>query len=290
MSNACVNISDIITHNGISNKKLDEKLESINSDGDNQKRLDVIANEIILDNLQKTSIYAYLSEENENPIFINNNGKSILSCDPLDGSSNIDNNATIGTIFSIFDKKDSLLQKGKYQKVAGFFSYGPQTTLLISFGYGTIGFCKDKYNVFHKLDWNIIIPNSTNEYSINSSNEKYWPENVKNYVKELCLGKHGLRKKDYNMRWTGSLVADAWRIFKRGGVFLYTEDNRNGYENGRLRLLYEAFPISFLVDQCGGKAINGDINILDLKPDSIHQRVPLIFGSSEEVDHYKLKK
>jgi len=92
------------------------------------------------------------------------------------------------------------------------------------------------------------------------------------------------------MRWTGSLVADAWRIFKRGGVFLYTEDNRNGYENGRLRLLYEAFPISFLVDQCGGKAINGDINILDLKPDSIHQRVPLIFGSSEEVDHYKLKK
>ena len=122
MSNACVNISDIITHNGISKKKLDEKLESKNSDGDNQKRLDVIANEIILENLQKTSIYAYLSEENENPIFINNNGKSILTCDPLDGSSNIDNNVTIGTIFSIFDKKDSLLQKGKYQKVAGFFS------------------------------------------------------------------------------------------------------------------------------------------------------------------------
>ncbi len=288
--NSSIKISKIISQNGINEGNLAANLGSQNKDGDFQKKLDVLADRIIENELRKAKIYAYLSEENEDPLIINNNGSIILVCDPLDGSSNIDTNLTIGTIFSIFEKKKSLLQLGRDQKVAGFFSYGPQTTLLITFGEGVFGFCLDTENNFLPINWKVTIPYITSEYAINSSNQKYWPLNVKNYINDLCLGNKGSRKKDFNMRWTGSLVADAWRIFKRGGIFLYTNDERVGYEKGRLRLLYEAFPVSFLVEQAGGKAIDGEKEILDIIPESLHQRTSLIFGSSEEVNYFKLNK
>ena len=171
------------------------------------------------------------------------------------------------------------------QLCAGFFVYGPQTTLILSLGKEVHSFYFDNKNSqFNILNPNIIIPKSTSEFSINSSYRRYWNDKVKHYIKNCEDGSDGIRKKNFNMRWVGSLVADASRIFERGGIFLYPQDKREKNKSGRLRLTYEANPISFLISQAGGKATNGSIDILNVEVNEIHQRVPFIFGSKGEVE------
>ena len=287
LSNAAIKISNSIRNN----YKLENKKEtSQNADGDKQKPLDIFADECVFESLNNSSVAAYCSEEQDGMTTIDKNGKYLIFCDPLDGSSNIGNNISIGTIFSILpfyngSIENSLKQNGNSQLCAGFFVYGPQTTLILSLGKGVHSFYFDNKNSqFNILNSNIIIPKSTSEFSINSSYRRYWNDKVKNYIKNCEDGSDGIREKNFNMRWVGSLVADASRIFERGGIFLYPQDKREKNKSGRLRLTYEANPISFLISQAGGKATNGSIDILNVEVNEIHQRVPFIFGSEEEVD------
>ena len=287
ISNAAIKISNSIRNN---NKLESKKETSQNADGDKQKPLDIFADECVFESLNNSSVAAYCSEEQDGMTTIDKNGKYLIFCDPLDGSSNIGNNISIGTIFSILpfyngSIENSLKQNGNSQLCAGFFVYGPQTTLILSLGKGVHSFYFDnKNNRFNILNPNIIIPKSTSEYSINSSYRRYWNNKVKNYIQNCEDGSDGIREKNFNMRWVGSLVADASRIFERGGIFLYPQDKREKNKSGRLRLTYEANPISFLISQAGGKATNGSIDILNVEVNEIHQRVPFIFGSEEEVD------
>jgi len=287
ISNAAIKISNSIRNNN--NLEIKKDITH-NVDGDKQKPLDIFADEYIFESINNSSVAAYCSEEQDGMTTLNANGKYVIFCDPLDGSSNIDNNISIGTIFSVlpFDKasaENSLKQNGKSQLCAGFFVYGPQTTLILSLGKGVHSFYHDhKNNQFNILNSNILIPKSTSEFSINSSYRRYWNNKVKNYIKNCEDGTDGIRQKNFNMRWVGSLVADASRIFERGGIFLYPEDKREKNKSGRLRLTYEANPISFLINQAGGKATNGSIDILSVEVNEIHQRVPFIFGSEEEVE------
>ena len=287
LSNAAIKISNSIRNN----YKFESKKEtSQNADGDKQKPLDIFADECVFESLNNSSVAAYCSEEQDGMTTIDKNGKYLIFCDPLDGSSNIGNNISIGTIFSILpfyndSIENSLKQNGNSQLCAGFFVYGPQTTLILSLGKGVHSFYFDNKNSqFNILNSNIIIPKSTSEFSINSSYRRYWNDKVKNYIKNCEDGSDGIREKNFNMRWVGSLVADASRIFERGGIFLYPQDKREKNKSGRLRLTYEANPISFLISQAGGKATNGSIDILNVEVNEIHQRVPFIFGSEEEVD------
>ena len=287
LSNAAIKISNSIRNN----YKLENKNEtSQNADGDKQKPLDIFADECVFESLNNSSVAAYCSEEQDGMTTIDKNGKYLIFCDPLDGSSNIGNNISIGTIFSILpfyndSIENSLKQNGNSQLCAGFFVYGPQTTLILSLGKGVHSFYFDNKNSqFNILNSNIIIPKSTSEFSINSSYRRFWNDKVKNYIKNCEDGSDGIREKNFNMRWVGSLVADASRIFERGGIFLYPKDKREKNKSGRLRLTYEANPISFLISQAGGKATNGSIDILNVEVNEIHQRVPFIFGSEEEVD------
>ena len=287
ISNAAIKISNSIRNN---NKLESKKETSQNADGDKQKPLDIFADECVFESLNNSSVAAYCSEEQDGMTTIDKNGKYLIFCDPLDGSSNIGNNISIGTIFSILpfyndSIENSLKQNGNSQLCAGFFVYGPQTTLILSLGKGVHSFYFDNKNSqFNILNPNIIIPKSTSEFSINSSYRRFWNDKVKNYIKNCEDGSDGIREKNFNMRWVGSLVADASRIFERGGIFLYPQDKREKNKSGRLRLTYEANPISFLISQAGGKATNGSIDILNVEVNEIHQRVPFIFGSEEEVD------
>ncbi len=287
LSYAAIKISNSIRNN----YKLENNKEtSQNADGDKQKPLDIFADECVFESLNNSSVAAYCSEEQDGMTTIDKNGKYLIFCDPLDGSSNIGNNISIGTIFSILpfyndSIENSLKQNGNSQLCAGFFVYGPQTTLILSLGKGVHSFYFDNKNSqFNILNSNIIIPKSTSEFSINSSYRRFWNDKVKNYIKNCEDGSDGIREKNFNMRWVGSLVADASRIFERGGIFLYPEDKREKNKSGRLRLTYEANPISFLISQAGGKATNGSIDILNVEVNEIHQRVPFIFGSKEEVE------
>ena len=287
LSNAAIKISNSIRNNYTLENK---KETSQNADGDKQKPLDIFADECVFESLNNSSVAAYCSEEQDGMTTIDKNGKYLIFCDPLDGSSNIGNNISIGTIFSILpfyndSIENSLKQNGNSQLCAGFFVYGPQTTLILSLGKGVHSFYFDNKNSqFNILNPNIIIPKSTSEFSINSSYRRFWNDKVKNYIKNCEDGSDGIREKNFNMRWVGSLVADASRIFERGGIFLYPEDKREKNKSGRLRLTYEANPISFLISQAGGKATNGSIDILNVEVNEIHQRVPFIFGSKEEVE------
>ena len=287
ISNAAIKIS-----NSIRNKNNLESNKDVtqNADGDKQKPLDIFADECIYESIKNSSVAVYCSEEQDGMTTLDENGKYVIFCDPLDGSSNIDNNISIGTIFSVLpfiknSAENCLKQNGKSQLCAGFFVYGPQTTLILTLGKGVHSFYYDHINnQFNILNSNILIPKSTSEFSINSSYRRYWNNRVKNYIKNCEDGTDGIRQKNFNMRWVGSLVADASRIFERGGIFLYPEDKREKNKNGRLRLTYEANPVSFLTSQAGGKATNGSIDILNVEVNEIHQRVPFIFGSEEEVE------
>jgi len=261
-----------------------------NTDGDQQKALDVQAHEIFLEVLKGSSIAVIASEEAEKVIDMENGGTLAMAMDPLDGSSNIETNAPIGTIFSILplDKNNpdgSFFRSGDDVIAAGFVAYGPRTQLYLTVGSGTRIFILDrKIGEFVQFKKNIQISSDTSEFAINMSNIQHWFPPVTQYINDCIEGESGVRGKSFNMRWIASLVADASRIFARGGVFLYPGDNRDGYENGRLRLVYEAVPLAMLIEQAGGSASTGSMRILDIVPSDIHERTPLVFGSNNEVN------
>jgi len=263
---------------------LDAAAGAVNADGDTQKKLDVIADEIVLDALRGTGAAAYLSEERDAAVPLDPDGGLIIACDPLDGSSNIGVNVSVGTIFSVLPADGGALQPGRAQLAAGFFVYGPQTTLLLSTGAGTASFRMDDEGGFMMIEARVSIPASAGEFAINASNRRHWPGPIIRYVDGCLAGADGPRGHDYNMRWVASLVAETWRIACRGGVFLYPADARKGYEAGRLRLVYEAAPVAMLVEQAGGRATDGVRDILDIAPGGLHQRVPLVFGAADEVE------
>ena len=263
---------------------LDAVAGDVNADGDTQKALDVLADEIILEAARDAGAAAYMSEEREAAIPLADDGSLIIASDPLDGSSNIGVNVSIGTIFSILPTDGAGLIDGRRQLAAGFFVYGPQTTLLVTVGSGVASFRMDADGDFRLIDDTVRIPAASGEFAINAGNQRHWLPPVQRYIADCVAGADGPRGKNFGQRWVGSLVADAWRIFCRGGVFLYLADRRDGFADGRLRLVYEAAPMALLVEQAGGRATDGIRDILDITPTAVHQRVPLVFGSCEEVD------
>ena len=292
LANAAIKISTSIRN--IKAEKIDSNNDKkINSDGDIQKPLDIISDEILINFLKKSPAAGYASEEQEGYIDFKNNNNFIVFADPLDGSSNIDVNVSIGTIFSIMSKNNlplekAFIQNGSHQKSSGFFVYGPQTTLFMTVGVGTSLFALDEIiGKFILIKDNINIPETTTEFAINAAYRRFWDSATLQYINDCQNGESGPKKKNFGMRWVGSLVADASRIFNRGGIFLYPSDMREKYKNGRLRLTYEANPIAFLVEQANGEATDGHKNILNLEVNDLHQRSPLIFGSKEEVLEYK---
>ena len=284
LSISAIEISKIISNPEQS--ELSNKSGSTNSDGDETKNLDLKADSIIRQNLSSADIKWYASEEEQDFVFLNKNGSFSICIDPLDGSSNIETNAPIGTIFGIYKSRinpnETILQSGDNLLASGFFIYGPRVKLIFSVGNGTSIFQLSQTDEFVLMQEAIKIPENTNELSINFSNYAFWPSYIKSYVEE-CTSLYKLNNQsNYNMRWIGSLVADCYRILIRGGIFLYPQDTRKGYERGRLRLVYEANPVAFLIEQSGAFAIDGQKRVLSLKPKSIHERVPFIFGSKNE--------
>lgn len=266
-----------------------------NVQGEAQKKLDVISNEVLVEaNSWGGSLAAMASEEMEEPYQIPNEypkGRYLLLFDPLDGSSNIDVNVSIGTIFSILEcppdvtdpDESSFLQPGAKQVAAGFAVYGPSTLMVLTVGHGTVGFTLDReVGTWVLTQPRIEIPVSTKEFAINMSNARNWPAPIKRYIDECVAGKDGPRDKDFNMRWVASMVADVYRILTRGGIFMYPADTR--HKEGRLRLLYEANPMAFIVEQAGGAASTGTQRIMDVQPARLHQRIGVVLGSTEEVE------
>lgn len=266
-----------------------------NIQGEDQKVLDVIANDLFIkNNIRSGHVTGLVSEEMDDILHTPDDvqrGKYILLYDPLDGSSNIDINGPIGTIFSIFrsplerPKVKDFLQNGRSQLCAGYCLYGPATMIVLSVGKGVQGFTLNpELGEFILTHPNIKIPKSASEYSINHANRHLWEAPMRAYVEACELGKTGPRQKKYTMRWVGAMVMDVHRILMRGGMFAYPMDSSLTTKGGRLRLMYEANPLSFLVEQAGGIASTGYQNILDLMPKELHQRVPVILGSQEEMD------
>jgi fructose-1,6-bisphosphatase I len=270
-----------------------------NVQGEVQKKLDVLSNEILLEaNEWGGNLAALASEEMELPRPIPTNypkGEYLLLFDPLDGSSNIDVNISVGTIFSALrcpkvasgelcaPEEPAFLQPGRKQVAAGFAVYGPTTVLVLTVGDGAHGFTLDRESFGFVLTHpDIRIPEDTAEFAINMSNQRRWEPPVRRYIDECLAGTDGPRGKDFNMRWVASMVADVFRVLSRGGIFMYPRDAK--YKEGRLRLMYEANPMSFIVEQAGGAATDGTTPILDLQPKSLHQRIAVILGSKNEVE------
>jgi fructose-1,6-bisphosphatase I len=271
--------------------------ESENVQGEIQKKLDIISNEILLQaNEWGGHLAAMASEEMETIHPIPNRypmGEYMLLFDPLDGSSNIDVNVSIGTIFSVLKAPEGMatpteedfLQPGTKQVAAGYAVYGPQTVLVLTTGNGVHGFTLDReMGSWVMTQRNIQIPVDTAEYAINASNSRHWYAPVTRYVTELEAGKTGPRDKNFNMRWIASMVADVHRILNRGGIFMYPADQREPDKPGKLRLMYEANPMALLVEQAGGAATDGKQRILDIQPTKLHQRVAVFLGSRNEVE------
>ncbi|MBW7901063.1 MAG: class 1 fructose-bisphosphatase [Rhodocyclaceae bacterium] len=270
---------------------------SDNVQGEAQKKLDVLSNEIFLEaNEWGGHLAGMASEEMELPHAIPNRypqGEYLLLFDPLDGSSNIDINVSVGTIFSVLrcpegadpTQEAAFLQPGTRQVAAGYAVYGPTTLLVLTVGDGVACFTLDReQGSFVLTQENMRIPEDTREFAINMSNLRHWEAPVRRYVEELLAGKEGPRGKDFNMRWVASMVADVHRILTRGGIFMYPTDARIRDQGGKLRLLYEANPMSFIVEQAGGAASTGRERILDLRPSGLHMRVPVILGAKNEVE------
>ena len=270
--------------------------DSENVQGEVQKKLDIITNDIMVNALNWTGHLAGMaSEEVDDIIEIPENypkGKYLALFDPLDGSSNIDVNLAVGTIFSILHcpegikpRVEDFLLKGVEQVCAGFVLYGPSTMMVLTTGHGVNGFTLDQdIGEFILTHPNMRIPEETSEFAINMSNQRFWEPPVQRYIDECLQGKDGPRGKNFNMRWIASLVAEVYRILTRGGVFLYPSDLRDSSKPGRLRLMYEANPMAFIMEQAGGACSTGFERILEITPTHIHQRVPLILGSKNEVE------
>ena len=255
-----------------------------NVQGEAQKALDVISNDIVLKHIgQNPEISILVSEELDEPVHLENQGNYLVATDPLDGSSNLDVNVTVGTIFSVLNASKGLLQKGTAQLAAGYAAYGPATSLVLTFGASVAVFTLDaKENFVLTLDQVAVAP-ASGEYAINTARERFWDDATRGYVAENVAGETGAAGKRYNMRWVGSMVADINRILMRGGIFLYPLDSETVDKGGRLRLLYEANPMALIVEAAGGGSTTGRAKILELLPTGIHQRVPVILGSAEEV-------
>ena len=259
-----------------------------NSDGDAQKALDVQADELFAARLRHANVRWYASEEQDSVQELAPQGAFAVAIDPLDGSSNIDVNVSIGTIFSILDARDdadgSFLRPASDQLAGGYVIYGPHCALVVTFGDGVLMFVLDRETGrFVLADSALRIPEKTREFAINASNSRHWQAPVRAYVDACLAGADGPRGRDFNMRWVGSLVAETHRILSRGGVFLYPGDARAGYAHGRLRMLYECAPIALVAEQAGGLATDGRAPILAQRAEGLHARVPLVFGSAEEV-------
>ena len=274
---------------------------SDNVQGEAQKKLDVLSNDILLDaNEWGGHLAAMASEEMDLPHLVPNRypqGEYLLTFDPLDGSSNIDVNVSIGTIFSVLKCPEgadlstpaaaeaAFLQPGTAQVAAGYAVYGPTTLLVLTVGDGVVVFTLDReQGQFILSQENVQIPVDTKEFSINMANQRFWEAPVQRYVAEMQSGKEGPLGKDYNMRWVASMVADVHRIMTRGGIFMYPVDSKLKAQGGKLRLMYEANPMAMLIEQAGGTATTGRLRILDIQPEKLHQRVPVILGSKNEVD------
>ena len=268
-----------------------------NVQGEVQQKLDIIANDLLIDGVQACQSLAGLaSEEMELPLSVKGTGDYLLLFDPLDGSSNIDVNVSIGTIFSVLQKQDpnaplqtsDFLLTGRHQVAAGYVVYGPQTTMALTLGDGVVMFTLNKKTgEFLLIKDAVTIAYSTKEFSINMSNMRHWADPVRRYVEECLAGTSGTRDKDFNMRWIASMVADVHRVLSRGGVFMYPWDQREPHKPGKLRLMYEANPMSFLVEQAGGVSTNGKELILDLQPTDLHERVSVMLGSKEEIERLR---
>ena len=275
--------------------------KSINVQGETQKKLDVLSNDLFIRmNEWAGHLAGMASEEMDDPYQIQTQfprGKYMLVFDPLDGSSNIDVNVSVGSIFSILrapqDVIDSgrdvtekdFLQPGSQQMAAGYALYGPTTMLVLTVGNGVAGFTLDpNLGEFMLTHPQLRVPEDTQEFAINASNSRFWEAPIKRYVDECLAGKSGARGKDFNMRWIASMVAEAHRILMRGGVFMYPRDNKDPSKAGRLRLLYEANPIGMVMEQAGGRASTGREPMLSVNPESLHQRIGLVFGSKNEVE------
>ncbi|UCV22385.1 class 1 fructose-bisphosphatase [Ferribacterium limneticum] len=274
---------------------------SDNVQGEAQKKLDVLSNDILLDaNEWGGHLAAMASEEMDLPHLVPNRypqGEYLLTFDPLDGSSNIDVNVSIGTIFSVLKCPEgadlstpeaaeaAFLQPGTAQVAAGYAVYGPTTLLVLTVGDGVVVFTLDReLGQFILTQENVQIPADTKEFAINMANQRFWEAPVQRYVGEMQAGKEGPLGKDYNMRWVASMVADVHRIMTRGGIFMYPVDSKLKGQGGKLRLMYEANPMAMLIEQAGGAATTGRQRILDIQPEKLHQRVPVILGSKNEVD------
>lgn len=300
ISRACKAISHAVSKGALGGVLGSQGTENVQ--GEIQKKLDVLSNEILLEaNEWGGNLAAIASEEMQTIHRIPNHypkGQNLLLFDPLDGSSNIDVNVSIGTIFSILQappeavgreiNESDFLQPGKNQLAAGYAIYGPQTMLVLTVGNGVMGFTLDRemgsWLLTHE---NIRLPEASSEFAINASNQRHWEAPVQRYIEECLQGETGPLGKNYNMRWIASMVADVHRILTRGGVFMYPRDARPSGQHGKLRLMYEANPMSFLIEQAGGSATDGTQRILDIQPDAVHQRVGVVLGSKQEVERLR---
>lgn len=296
VARACKSIGHIISKGELGDVL--GSLETENVQGEVQKKLDVIANEMFLEaNEWGGHLAALASEEMEAIHPVPNRypkGEYLLLYDPIDGSSNVDVDLSVGTIFSVLKAPDDasgrdiceqdFLQPGNQQVAAGYTIYGPQTVLVLTLGAGAFGFTLDReMGSWIMTHPHMQVPRDTNEFAVNASNQRHWPAPIRGYIDDCLQGKDGPRGMDFNMRWTASMVADVHRILVRGGVFLYPTDVRHAESGGKLRLLYEANPMAMLVEQAGGAATTAVTRILDVTPSSLHQRVGVILGSANEV-------
>ncbi|MDC7682916.1 class 1 fructose-bisphosphatase [Asticcacaulis sp. BYS171W] len=291
MAASCAELSDIIGTSSLNN--LQGALEQENVQGEVQKKLDVLSNELFIQPERwHGTVAGIASEEMDTLVPVDADGDYLLIFDPVDGSSNLDVNGTVGTIFSILDapkagdlSEADFLRPGTEQVAGGYVLYGPETLMVVTFGQGVAVFGYHR----HKNEWLLIrdqvqIPATTREFAINMSNHRHWDAPVQRYIDECVAGKDGARGKDFNMRWLASMVGDVHRIITRGGIFMYPTDRRESGKNGKLRVLYEANPIAFLIEQAGGAAVNGPERILSQTPQKLHQRTGVILGSREEVE------
>ncbi|MFY8273576.1 class 1 fructose-bisphosphatase [Pseudoalteromonas sp. SSDWG2] len=289
---ACKEISFRVSQgalSGVLGSTLDENIQ-----GETQKKLDVLSNQLLKDILLESGyVKAIASEEEPDTVAGNPDGQYIVAFDPLDGSSNIDINSLVGTIFSIMQvPKDAdandpniFLQKGDQQVAAGYVLYGPSTMLALTTGKGTRIFTLDKTHGSFLLTTDFVqVPKTTREFAINASNQRHWEPAMKNYIADLLAGETGPRGENFNMRWIAAMVGDVHRVLTRGGVFTYPADTKNPEKPYKLRLLYEANPMAMLVEQAGGVASTGYERIMDIEPEQIHQRVAVILGSKDEVE------
>ena len=292
---ACKRIGNVVGKGALTDAV--GKAGTTNVQGEEQANLDVLANRIFIRTFERNGTLAgMVSEELEDVCRIPPEyprGHYLLAFDPLDGSSNIDVNVSVGSIFSVLQDPDpsvevgssAFLQPGERQVCAGYAIYGPTTMLVLTFGHGVHGFTLDReIGEFILTHPDMRIPEQAGEFAINSSNSRFWEPAVTRYVDECLAGSSGPRARDFNMRWVASLVAEAHRILLRGGVFLYPRDDRTTARSGKLRLLYEANPIGFLIEQAGGRASTGDRPVLGVQPEGLHERTGFVFGSRDEVE------